>query len=251
MIDICTTATLRPGIFEKAFTSYRERLLQGHPARLVVNIDAIGEAGARPIDVVALANGWFPDCVCRISTRPHRMRALLWTWDQVAAEFFLNLEDDWVIIPQLDVRDMLAAMKKHPRLAVLRLPKGAARNGRVMPYKPCQEPHFVWNGMYYEHPTGNDAVNYSGVPSLIRTAWMREFRKYLNHRTHHEVQAQRLTRKRFPVIRDWKFGVYTVNGDLRRTIGDIGIPWRRQHGFKRNAQNFTHWEKVPGHRSGK
>jgi len=242
-LDITTTATIRPHILEKTLRSFVRNLFRGFDCRLIINIDPVGDARHTVEDVLAVARKHFSTVIWRIPETAHFTRAVKWTWSQVESDFFFNLEDDWQLVHCLSLGKMLEVMAANPRLAILRLPKGQSTMDRCQVSAASTERKwYIWNGSYWEPPAGMPG-NYCGMPSLIRTEWMRPVLKDMPDDVNHERFSKLLARDGDPRIGLWTFGAYT-DRDVELTCQDIGRTWRAGHKIERNSEkNLTGWSR--------
>ena len=107
MIDICTTATIRPHILDRTLESFAKNLLYkaGVPVRMIINIDPVGEN--RPAQEVInvcksyVNRGYLSELFVCEAEKPHFTTAFLWCWKQVENPYVLQLEDDWLLLGSL------------------------------------------------------------------------------------------------------------------------------------------------------
>jgi len=243
MLDITMMATLRPEIVDQTLTSFVQNLFHTtEDKRLIINIDPVGDAISQK-DVLAVAHKHFEDRVkVRCPKKACFPTALKWCWSQVEAPYFFNLEDDWQLLPQLDLAEMYAILDDCPWLAILRLPKGPAFHAYCKQSASHKQPYYVWNGRYFACPaTQIQRSSYYGSPSLIRSAWLPEVLPLLHTRFSTEKQLLQQHKKRHPAMWLWEYGVYT-KPSTPRTIVDIGTPWRHKRGIRKNSYDrFTTW----------
>jgi len=115
-IDITTSATVRPDILERTFSSFRENLLNdNHEYRLVINIDPIGELDKTPDDVLAVARKHFSNVIHRIPESPCFTDAVMWCWGQAESDLIFHLEDDWEMVRAIDLDQLLATISELPK----------------------------------------------------------------------------------------------------------------------------------------
>lgn len=243
MIDITTTATIRPAIVERTLKSFKEKLFQDYPCRLILNIDPVGDPEYTQRDVIDAALGIFDEMLVRTPTTGNFTLALKWCWSRVRTPFFFNLEDDWELLAELRLSKMLEAFDALKRLAVLRLPKGWSNKKVCQVYASgAQYRAFTWNGYYYEGRK-NHRPMYSGMPSLIRTEWMQPIQGFLTASNNHERLCRKLSKMKSPLINDWHVGAYT-EPNTPLTVRDIGREWRMKQGIERNSKTIlTGWTR--------
>lgn len=239
-VDVTTTATIRPNIHRLTFRSFTRNLLRGHDARLILNVDPIGDKGKTITDVLSVVKDYFQHTVVNHPVTANFPMALKWCWQQVETEFFFNLEDDWRLVRSLDLDDMVRVMKKYPRLALLRLPKGETTDAECEVYSTPSIGRYAWNGDYFEAPTGVRS-GYAGMPSLIRTSWMRAWVDDLRQDLNHERCWKSMAKRGDPRATGWAYGAYAPR-DAELTVVDVGRNYRQVYGIERNSRtNLTQW----------
>jgi len=239
MIDVTTTAVLRPALLEQTFSSFRRLLFKGYPLRLILNVDRVGSDVATVDDVLAVARRHFEDVVLLTQGVPNQNTALKAVWSRVESNLFFNLEDDWELLVDLSFEDMISVMREFPRLASLRLPQNRAVANKCKVYKVCPISwYFTWNGRYFEAPPGH-AGFFGGVPSLIRTAWMRPILPLIVDGVAVESMCRMLSKTRNPLSAAWEWGCYTKPGTFR-TVAERGKAWRRDAGYRQDDKYHPH-----------
>lgn len=255
-----TTATLRPGILATTYASFLEHLFGGtFRGRLALNIDCVGEPGGSADEVEEHAYDIFihglPGVVIgrphddvfevRRARDPSLPRAWSWLFSRVRAndDFVLWLEDDWVMTRDVDLDDMTRIMRSEPRLALLRLSRFSAGDREARQWSRA----FPRDGDVYRCPSAwKGHMGFSGNPSLIRGAFIREVRswimpwgcpekqlKYPVHRLYgnqERITAAIQERAMRRILPTWEFAVYSKPG-WEGTVKDIGERWRRANGI--------------------
>ena len=240
-IDITTTATLRPRIVERTLWSFWRLLFKGHDVRLILNVDPVGEKKFTQQNIVDVASHYYPNIVVRTPDRADYIDAVKWAWSQVRTDYFFFLEDDYQLYCPLDLKKMYTAMEEHPQLALLRLPKGRTFDNKCFWAKPNRGHVAQWNGSYYS----GSHMRFTGMPSLIRTSFMRGFLAELKPDRDIELQFRTLRFNKHPCTRGWKYGVF-AESDTPITVEDIGRAWRARLGITKNPSKrldvgFLHW----------
>lgn len=221
MIDITTAATLRPEILERTYWSFTTRLFKNYPCRLFLNVDPVGDDHTAD-DVVAVAKKYFDVADVRVAEKPGFPEALIWLYNQVESDLFFNLEDDWELMADMNFGDMMKPFHVFPDLALLRFVKRWSTDYRAAIYDDGHKIG-VWNGYYYEHSFNR----YSGMPSLIRKEFIKEFVKHMKPGLNHERLSAKLTREEHPAVAKWKYGAFSRPG-LPVCVRNIGVRWRNQ-----------------------
>jgi len=244
-IDITTTATLRPSIVERTLWSFWRLCFKEHNARLILNVDPVGDERYTQKDIVAIARKYFPKMVVRTPSTASYLSAVKWAWENVETDVFFFLEDDYYLFCPIDLDAMYKAFLKDERLAVLRLPKGNTTENECYWARANHGFVAIWNGLYYAGPH----LQFSGMPSMIRTTWMRPFLDRLTFERSLEIQFRRLNdgrASRDSIMYGWKYGAF-AEPNTPITVQDIGTGWRRRLRIGKNGGpreekiGFTGW----------
>lgn len=164
MIDITMTATRRPSIIETTLKSFRKNLLKQKQARLIINIDPIGE-NCSSEDIIKIVSKYVDNVVLNIPLIPSFPAAFKWCWDQARAPFILNLEDDWELLEDIDIEKIFRILSMHKELALLRIPWFRADEKEMKNWNKF----YPWNGEYFECPQDlRKTCGFAGHPSIIK-----------------------------------------------------------------------------------
>jgi len=243
-IDVTTTATLRPEILEttlRAFTGYLFND-DSFTYRLILNIDPVGDQ-ISPQNVIDVARGCFPgEVVANVAKYPNFSVALKWVWSQVEAEFFFNLEDDWLLMRPVSLAAMVETMKNMHRLALLRLCMFPSKTDTCRQWNR----HVPWNGTFFEIPDEKrGSLGYSGHPSLIRKAFISPTLPYIRNGWCPEKTLKSYLPAMATYLQWWRFGVWQEQ-NAKPSIKDIGRVWRlARRWYKHRGYSFSTWEKLP------
>lgn len=241
-LDITTTATIRPHVVERTLWSFNRLAFRGVDTRLILNIDPVGQENYTQDDIVKIALRYFSNPLIRTPDSAHYIEALRWTWSQVESELFFFLEDDYQLLCPLDVSLMMNAFKADEKLALLRLPKGDTTDHECHWARYGGGFTAQWNGHYYS----GRHLQFTGMPSMIRTEWMRPFLAEVTNDKSIEIQSRLLIRAKSPIMRGWNYGVF-AEANCPATVKDIGVEWRRQMRIQKNGGpkelkiGFTGW----------
>ena len=109
-IDVVTTAIRRPEILELAYRSYFNGGIRGLPrVRIILNIDPIGEGDTDAI--IEIASRYTSELVVRQPDESNFAAAVNWAWSHVESEYFLHLEDDWLLSRPIDFSDWIDSLQ--------------------------------------------------------------------------------------------------------------------------------------------
>jgi hypothetical protein len=239
-IDITMTAVLRPSILAETLVSIKENVCKGEDDRyrLIINIDPVGENIA-PLKVVKVAKKNFKNVIYNIANTPSFPKAVKWVWSQADAPYIFHWEDDVNILYPIDVDNMIDILKREKDLCSLRLFKMAT---------PKKKSFFVFNcvwtfkdGFYL----ASDWKKQFGLnPILIKREFVEEAVKRMRVKTNPEKQFRFSQEYMRPLIRKWKYGIYSNPGDPRLIDGRKGQKWKNELGIdKPKGTTFIRWEE--------
>lgn len=244
MIDIMTTATLRPEILKKTYSSFREKLIKDEPVRIILNVDPVGD-DCDPKEVVDIAMEIFKGApiVWNVPKTPGFSKAFRWCWEQAVCDFVLNLEDDWELLEEIDLNYMKELLSADEILASLRIPFFAAEEKRMVNWNTEV---FLWNGKYFECPRQMQRlVGFSGHPSLLKGEFVKKCARLIDITRNPEKQFHADNQALVAEVMRWKFGVYGYPKS-RKMLSDIGRPWRAKTGWGKKSPTFffNQWERI-------
>jgi len=109
-IDVVTTALRRAEILDLAFKSYfAGGITNLPPVRLIINVDPIGDSSVE--EIYKLAKKYSSDILIRAPEQGCFSDAVNWAWSQVKTEYFLHLEDDWLLRRPVDFLEWSSALE--------------------------------------------------------------------------------------------------------------------------------------------
>jgi hypothetical protein len=219
-MEFTTTATCRPEIIRRTYESFSTNLLNVSlgASTLYLNVDAAPE-GNDPQDIIAIAKMYFRNVVANISTTPCFCQAFKWCWERPNDDFFFHLEDDWLLLKPIDIKDLFETFNRFDdKLAVINL------------------------RAYLE--ITDDRICLS--PGLVKTIFAQYIVDELDVTTNPEPQ----TRVTGPANRTGKnkMGYYGLQYPVQSpeiVIQDIGRPWLAKRGLQRPLSDkyvFNTWE---------
>ena len=243
LIDVTMTATVRPLVILRALESFQNKVASLNPDcsfRLVANIDDIGDIENHTrADVVYKMQWFFKNQLLRLPEKFGFPSALKWCFENVESEFFFNIEDDWKFLKPIDLEKIFHFMHKNHDLAILRLPYRRADENQAKQWNKF----FPWNGEFFECPEElRPGLGFSGHPSLIRTAFIREIVKHLTEDSCPEKQIKGHNPVMRNILKRWRFGVFQKQSE-GPYVEDIGREWRDKMNLKKNGSyGFSTWE---------
>ena len=251
-LDITMTATIRPEIVAITLQSFKEKLFDLYPCRLLLNVDPVGDNTKTQMDVVDVCYKYFKDIIFKLPDEPSLPKAFRWCWEQVMNEFVFHLEDDWELLQDVNIRDMMAFMDKTPNLVSLRLSAWKAEENRVRAVEGTTNPHkFIYYNFFDKFFEVGDWQKYqlgcSGHPGLWASSFIQEALRHLTTDRNPEKML-RYNRNIRRIADKYRFGVW-IQPNENRQIRDLGEGWRTDNGlFKAGGANkayFHYWSKDP------
>ena len=238
-IDITMVSVIRPDLIQRRLKTVVKNIVQGNPDRfrLILNIDPIGEK-VKAEKVAKVASQYFENVVYRIAKEPSFSRAVQWVWKNSDAPFIFHIEDDWDITRKIDVDHMIKIMRKYKDLSSLRLYKYRTPKKKVVFTFGCNW-RYNKEGFYVSDKWEKQ---FGLNPILIRRDFINEALPRMRDDVNPEKQFRDTQKYMVPVIKKWKYGLYTNPGDKPLAI-DTGTKWRSKTKFiKPRKKTFLTWE---------
>jgi hypothetical protein len=121
MIDVTLTAARRPDLLKETLSSLAKNFLSRVQARqLFVNIDPIWGTESDADEVERLCRSHFVAVTVRRPERASFGAAVKWLWSQPSADWFLHIEDDWIMSRPINGA-RLAALMANTNIGQIRL----------------------------------------------------------------------------------------------------------------------------------
>jgi hypothetical protein len=239
-MDITITASRRSQVLRKTLESFKTNLLGDLPCRVIINIDPVGvdEAPEFCLDVCRM---FFDDVCYRIQSVPNFSDAFKWTWSKVKDDYVLHLEDDWLLLRKVDLKDILWTLHSEPDLALLRLPQFRSGANSMKNWNL----YFPYNGVYFECPEIlKMEAGFCGHPSIIKGSFVKSIAPHIDTKTNPEKQFHRGPKEIMCVVKKWRYGVY-AKPDEPPAIADLGRKWMVENKLRKKGNKawFTQWEK--------
>ncbi len=251
-IDITITATRRHEILRRTLESFKKNLFKEHPIRIFINVDPVGPDESA-FDCVNVALEVFPHMFIDYKSpkEPNLSEAFKWTWEASRSErwnvppseFVFHLEDDWELLREINLKDMINMLNKYKSLALLRLPqfKSTATDMKnwnlFFPYNPITK--------YFECPESLImTAGFCGHPSLIKGEFVRSIAPNIDTTKNPEKQFHHGPPEIMNEVIKWKYGVYS-QPNMPPAIADIGRKWSVETGWQKKGPKawFLQWEK--------
>ena len=223
MLDITTTATIRPGLFRRTLKSFTRNLfVNKDECRLILNVDPVGD-DVDPEEMYDVANSFFDHVLYNNSSNSNFAQACQFCWSKTDSEFVFHLEDDWTISRKINIKDMLSLMRNNNNMMSLRLPKLTLKNIN----KEDSKNKFIKHHKLSLNPT------------IFRGSFIRNVAKNMNITDNPEKQL----RKAFKLPKDEIAGIYCGLGN-GEYIRHNGRQWQKASNYKkRKGSNFISWER--------
>ncbi len=110
-LDVVLVSTRRPALVREALRSFSENLFGKIRARRIFcNIDPLWGDEDDDRNVEQACRKYFSDVVVRRPDQANFGAAVKWLWAQPETEWFLHLEDDWVLRKPIDPARLFAEM---------------------------------------------------------------------------------------------------------------------------------------------
>ena len=242
MIDLTITATKRHEILRKTLESFKKNLIKDAFVRILINVDPVGpdENHFDCIDV-CLKTFLHMEVKYRAPEKPNFAEGFKWVWNEVRANFVLHLEDDWELLREIDLKDMIDMLNRHKNLALLRLPQFKSTEHSMKNWNLF----FPYNGEYFECPKElTIAAGFCGHPSLIKGEFVQAIAPYIDTTKNPEKQFHRGPIEIMQEVAKWKYGVYS-QPNMPNAIADLGRRWSVETGWQKKGPKawFMEWEK--------
>lgn len=230
---VAMPAIYRPELLATTLWSFDRGLFRYFPRKtLILNLDPLGTHAGQIADqknqIMALANTYFDQVIVRFAEQPSFSRAVQWVWQQATEKenFFLHLEDDWVLNRTVPFDELISLLQR-PGIASVRLQ-------RQRSLKSALSPVFSLNPIFFNS-------------AFIRQA-LTEFRLDLDPEKQFGMDP--LTQS----LSGWKHMVMpqTFDGasdqllaDPGGWVSDLGVHWRKGEGLRKiSAAGQSRWEPA-------
>jgi hypothetical protein len=228
-MEFTTTATIRPELLARTYASFTAHMhgVDYAKSTLYLNVDPVGRADRTARDVCAAAREYFGTVRTRTPGTGNYAAAYRWLWSQPQGAVFFNLEDDWEVVEEFDLREIIAVPKVAEWVGVALRAYTHKDNGDPYPYKTC--------------PTS---------PSLLRSSFFHNFALKMDDTVNPEVQLHRYMKQEFFTGKRRRPGTrmrcYPFGGPLRAVVRDTGREWMARYPVARPCgpkEGFTTWTR--------
>jgi hypothetical protein len=239
LIDITMTSVIRPDILRKTLESFCSNLFYDdkYSYRLIMNIDSIGE-DKDPMEMVEVAQSFFDNILYRFSHTPSFSDAVMWVWSRIFGDYVFHLEDDWIMLRQIPLVEMIRILEKNDDLACLHFLKKDISNRKRMNLFGTS---YVYKDNYY---ISRKPFGFSLNPVLVRAKFLNQILPNMDHNKNPEKQIRVKNEKMKEILYDWKYGIYSKPGQTKTVSGKNGFHWRVDNNFvKPEKGSFLTWVK--------
>lgn len=239
-IDITTTATIRPGLLERTYSSFNENLFGRlpHDYRVIINIDPVGNMKYGPEAVIKVAQSFFNNVTFNVTESGNFAKAWRWCWNQVDADYVFHLEEDWLLLRPVNINHMIKILNTNKSLATLRMMKfDVPTNMKFFRSKYRRAKGFLL--------AEDRAVSFGGNPQLIKGEFVKQARIHMTDNRNPEKQFRNDGSPLWAeVVSKWDYGVYATKPGEKQLVRDIGRNWRSKAGYeKKGGAGFLEWRK--------
>jgi len=217
MITFTTTATYRPELLEKTFNSFTKKIkdLDFSKIHLIINFDPLPIYNLnKKNDLIQICKNYFGKVTFIFSNKGNFPLALKHVWEKTETEYVFNLEDDWILLEDIKIFDLLKILEKNP-LAI-----GVNLNA------------YLFN---------LDKYRIRLSPGILKGSWVRNVSKILTDEMCPEQQLRKKlsNEMKLPLL---NYPEYDIIKNGRVIVKDIGREWRASKGLNRTATDFTTWK---------
>ena len=239
-VDFVMTAVVRPKILKGSLQTIKRYVMRKQPDvdfRLIINVDPVGEA-IDPMRVVEVAQAHFKKVVYNIPKEPSFPKAVKWVWSHSTAPYVFHWEDDTMILRRINISHMISILDKYPKLSSLRLYKATTPKRKVFRTFNCrwiQQPEGFYLASDWKKQFGLN-------PILIKKEFIDEAVKRMRDDTNPEKQFRYSQKYMRDHIKNWKYGLYSKQGEPRIVDGRRGAAWKQKMGLKKpKGITFLKW----------
>ncbi len=236
-IDITMPAVLRPAVLQESLRSFVTGLLHDTGRfRLLINIDPVG-SGTRE-EVEAVCRQFFEHVVVNAPAQGSLNAALRWLWGVANSEFILYLEDDILLKRSVDLAEMMAHMRKRPRLAYIQISYVDFRKNDGNDINVQHE--YLGDGLHLR----KGKYEMSLQPALMRREFAAAAARLIHDDDDPEIQFHANNPALQDLVSQWEFATFARPGDSR-AVQDIGIRDRNETGYTKFVDGgSTTWLPV-------
>lgn len=222
MITFTTTATIRPDLIDQTYSNFSKNLIGINlkECSLVINVDPMpADKLENRESIIHISKKYFGNVIYRFPEKPNFPDALKWTWLNTTTDYIFNLEDDWILLNKVNVKDLIALHKTDVSSI------GVSLNAYLFGVNPFR-------------------IRLS--PCLLDGKWAREAASHLSSSSCPEKQL----RNKIPtqlVRKMLNYPAYSHPNSGKIIVKDTGRDWRNSRNLIKNNDGnigFTSWKKI-------
>jgi len=235
-LEFTTTACNRPELLFQTYKSYTSKLkgINFQKSTLYINIDP-SPNNENINKVIDVCQKFFGKVITRIPKKANFTYAVWWCFNQPKGKYFFHLEDDWELMEEIHIKDIIERMENNNAL-LLSLNKDKMHwSGKVK--------GVMKSAHHFKEPKNGLKPEPALVPGLwnknnFKKIFLETFNIYHNPEHTLKVKWRKNWRKNlenFPVI-FWKPGIEISK--------DIGREWREERNIVRkyNKKQWFSWD---------
>lgn len=212
-LEFVTTACIRPSILYQTYYSFTSFLkgVDFKTSTLYLNIDPVPDGN--PEDMIQVAKQFFGKVIPNTPSSPQFTKAVKWCWSQPKGNFFFYLQDDWLLIEDIDIQELISKLNT-------KLDNNKLSIGVSLRWRRRQHPFSV-----------------TLTPSLYLTGWGKKAAYYMKDSINPEIGC----RKYIPVNCS---GFQFPHNPPNVVLMNIGRKWREERNIITNSschKYFTGW----------
>jgi hypothetical protein len=143
-IDVTLIATRRPELVDLTLRSFQQNLFSRvRCRRLVLNIDPLWGSDDDDREVERICRRFFADVDVRRPASPSFGGAVKWAWSRPTSEWFLHLEDDWLLARGINPATLATELSASDVGQVQLANLSRSQRARKIPLEIATSPGFV------------------------------------------------------------------------------------------------------------
>ncbi len=217
-IDLTMTAARRPDLLYTTLSSFSTNLFSRLPVRtFFINIDPIWGSMEQAAETERIARSFFGSVLVRTPETPSYAGAVKWLWSQPETDWFLHLEDDWILSHKISLR-MLQRQMQNSSTGEIKIAN--------------------WTRLRRRRKT----IDLGVFPVFVRTSFARAASAHMNADLDPDKQFRNGTNPNLEsAVSKWR-AVHFGNLFTKETAIDIGRTWRDKRGIeKRIVDGISVW----------
>jgi hypothetical protein len=170
-----------------------------------------------------IINEYFNDTIINIPKEPGFTKAVQWCWSKTKEAYVFHLEDDWELLVDINIHNMIKILNSFPDLVSLRLNK----------INTGQSKHSSKYGFIYW-------PKISLNPTLLKGDFVRTIASLMDLNLNPEKQLRLSNTDRGRILSQVHHGIYTQDS-IKQVVKDIGRNWMSKSKFTKKI-GFMNWE---------